>query len=57
MSYNLGNRGYRSDFHGDESFANQYFDLIEEALGDPDSLVVDKLTLFIKGLDLWINLQ
>ena len=57
MSYNLGNRGYRSDFHGDESFANQYFDLIEEAFGDPDSLVVDKLTLFIKGLDLWINLQ
>jgi hypothetical protein len=35
VSYNLGNKGYQSDFPGDESFANQYSDLIEEALGDP----------------------
>ena len=35
MNCSLVNRGYQSDFHGEESFANQDFDLTREALSDP----------------------
>jgi hypothetical protein len=35
VNYSLMNRGYRSDFHGKELFANQDSDLDGEALGDP----------------------
>ena len=35
MNYSVTNRGYRSDFQGEELFANQDSDLDEEALGDP----------------------
>ena len=34
MSYNLGNEGYYSDFHGDESFTNQYSDQTRDAFDD-----------------------
>jgi hypothetical protein len=34
VSYSLANRGYQSDFHGEESFANQDSDLTGEALSD-----------------------
>ncbi len=35
MSYSLANRGHQSDFHGEESFANQDSGLTGEALSDP----------------------
>ena len=34
MSYNLGNEGCQSDFHGSESFANQNSDQIGEVFDD-----------------------